>query len=190
MKITNDSALTAYQVYAIPSTRDCCWSRDLLEDLTISPKGKPSPSSVYVNLDDGNGNCWFDVRITNQYPGWDWTFYGIDVCNDKDKGARQITLKGPLPAKSKDSKNRWITVDNQSEYIAYRLFSIPSNEKDCCWSHDLLGADVIRKGSLLNVEIDDGSGQCRFDIRITSSRDREWTFYGIDVCTEERITLK
>lgn len=197
MKITNDSALIAYQVYIIPSTKDCCWSRDLLENevihaKAIAPAKAITPaerrSSLFVNFDDGFGSCLFDVRITNQYPGWDWNFYSINVC--AGKGARQITLKGALPEKSKDDKDRWVTVDNQSQHTAYRLFSIPSDEKECCWSYDLLGAHVIRKGSFLNVEIDDGSGKCRFDIRVTSSQDREWTFYGIDVCTEERITLK
>jgi len=181
MMIKNDSALTALQVYIIPSAEDCCWSRDLLEDFVIGPRGR----SKYVNFDDGKGTCQLDIRITNDYLGWDWNFYRIDVCNN-----RTITLKGELPARSKDGKNRSISVENQSSYTAHRIFSVASQQKDCCWSHDLLDVKVIPKGASLNVEIDDGSGRCQFDIRVTSSQDREWTFYGVDVCTETKITLK
>jgi hypothetical protein len=82
-------------------------------------------------------------------------------------------------------------VKNESRLSALNIYVIPS-DRDCCWSHDLLGDKVILKGESLAVAFDDGSGECTFDIRVTrSDKGRDWRFDKVNVCdAAAAITLK
>lgn len=220
MKVKNESPFTALQIYIVPSKyrreRDCCWSRDLLEVEVIPPKSKNSgkasektqKNELYVNFDDGSGECEFDVRVTTQYHGWDWYFSGIDVCEKEKDNERVITLKGkrvitldeiPDPTKIPDPK---VKIRNASSgLIAYSVYIIRKGE-DCCWSPDLLGKRLlIWEGTSLVVPFDDGRRECKkdeireYDIRITSHKEGiDWYFDGVDVCdarnAKEGITLR
>jgi hypothetical protein len=174
--IDNRSQYTAYQIYMMPSDRDCCWSPDLLGFGVI-----PTNSSLPVRFDDGNNGCVFDIRVTTHAQGKDWYLDKVNVCK-----VTNIILKG-----DKDDKNRWMTVKNQSLHDALSVYMIPSS-KDCCWSRDLLGKEeIIEKGASKDVDFDDRSGECTFDIRVTR-RDsgRDWLFDKVNVCEVPEITLK
>lgn len=212
MKVKNESPFTAYQIYIVPSQRPCCWSRDLLEVLEISPKrkesGKPSgrtsTSDLYVNFDDGSGNCVFDILITTrEYIGWDWFRTGVNVCDRKGqegvitlKGERVITLN-EIPDATKVPRPSVKIRNASSALIANNVYMI-KKDKDCCWSPDLLGDRFIwRGGHSLVVPFDDGSGRCKdgeirkYDIRVTSDKKGiDWYFDGVDVCKVEDITLR
>jgi hypothetical protein len=171
MIVQNDSKLTAFSVYAIPSNKECCWSKDLLGIYTIRSNGDKRP----VNFNDGSGECIFDVRVTSSERNVDWKLYKVNVCGESET---MIVLKD-MPVES--TKNR-IVVKNDSQVMATSIFIIPK-DKDCCWSGDLLGKDVIEKGKSLPVDFDDGTAQCAFDIRITrSDNGRDWFLNGVDVC--------
>jgi hypothetical protein len=179
MTVKNASELTAHNIYVIPSTSDCCWSRDLLpRTVKIEPK-----YSLSVNFDDGNETCTFDIRVTNTR-GTEWNFDRINVCVYSD-----ITLKTAAAQSSNDGKSRWMTVKNDSNLVAYNIYVIPSRS-DCCWSHDVLGKGVIFEKKSLPVNFDDGSRACEFDIRVTSVIEgTDWNFDKIYVCGEKVTTL-
>jgi hypothetical protein len=92
---------------------------------------------------------------------------------------------------SYDGQNRWMTVNNYSyNGTAVNIYIIPAGA-NCCWSHDLLGSAVITPNRSLNVNFDNGSRACVFDIRITSEDPRrDWNFYRIDVCRESALNLR
>jgi hypothetical protein len=94
-------------------------------------------------------------------------------------------------AQSRDGQNRWMTVNNYSyNGTAINIYIIPAGA-NCCWSHDLLGASVIPPGRSFNVNFDNGTGACVFDIRITSEDPRrDWNFHRIDVCRESALNLR
>jgi hypothetical protein len=216
MTVVNESALEAVSIYILPSKSKCCWSRDLLEGIIIPARPKEKPprpkdkSERIVHFDDGSGACRFHIRITTRYPSWEWLFYNIEVCEDfvgKSRSAidepshrnnRKITLDGELPISKGDrrkvdrsEKNRWMVIDNRSKLAVQQIFIIPSDEKDCCWSHDLLPIDkkVNTKRHLVNL--DDGSGKCTFDIRITSDKEyTHWYLENVDVCRYSVLRLK
>ena len=77
-----------------------------------------------------------------------------------------------------------MTVSNYSSQAAIGIFIRPAGTS-WNWSHDLLGADVISSGRALDVNFDDGSGACNFEIRVTG---RPWTFIR-DVCSDSRLDL-
>jgi hypothetical protein len=68
-----------------------------------------------------------------------------------------------------------------------------SKGKDCCWSDDFLGEEIVRNGKSLDVDFDDGAGTCEFEYRISKRTGQSWVSQ-IDVChgqTDKRpvITL-
>lgn len=92
---------------------------------------------------------------------------------------------------SYDGLNRWMTVNNYSyNGTAINIYVIPTGA-NCCWSHDLLGANVVPPGRSFNVNFDNGSRACVFDIRITSEDPRrDWTFQRVDVCNNSALNLR
>jgi hypothetical protein len=96
-----------------------------------------------------------------------------------------------LAQNSQDGLNRWMTVNNYSpDGTAVNIYIIPAGA-NCCWSHDLLGASVIPPGRSFNINFDNGSRACVFDIRITSEDPRrDWNFYQVDVCRESALNLR
>lgn len=92
---------------------------------------------------------------------------------------------------SNDGQNRWMTVNNYSQGgVAVNIYIIPSGA-NCCWSHDLLGSNVVQAGRNLNVNFDNGRRDCVVDIRITSEDPRrDWNFQRIDVCRETALNLR
>jgi hypothetical protein len=92
---------------------------------------------------------------------------------------------------SYDGLNRWLTVNNYSGTgTAISIFIMPAGAS-CCWSRDLLGNDIIPPGRSFNVNFDDGSRACVFDVRITSEDTRrDWMFYNLDVCSNSAINLR
>jgi hypothetical protein len=111
------------------------------------------------------------------------------------QGGPQYGQGGPQgqgrPYGSYDGLNRWMTVNNFSyNGTAVNIYIIPTGA-NCCWSHDLLGASVIQPGRSLNVNFDNGSRTCVFDIRITSEDPRrDWNFNRVDVCNNSALNLR
>jgi hypothetical protein len=101
-------------------------------------------------------------------------------------------LNGAVGQSSKDDENRWMAIENASEFEAWYVYAIPHKAEECCWSRDLLGSKtVIGKGETYLVNFDDGRKECVFDIRVvTNSRQGyEWNFDEINVCTASKVTL-
>ena len=91
MLLTNDSALAARGVYAIPSKRSCCWSPNLLYDKSVRfPRTISAGESRDIDFDIGANACLLDVRVSSTTPGVGWNFDEIDVCNGLE---RTLTLQ-------------------------------------------------------------------------------------------------
>jgi hypothetical protein len=185
--VENNYQNLAYRIYIIPSKRDCCWSRDLLEDIVIygPHRGRDFPNLQKINFDDGSGDCVFNIRVTTSERGWEWVFKEVDVCT-LSKNAGKIVLND-VPRRRDET--RWININNASRLTAVNVYAIPK-DADCCWSRNLLGNDVIRKLSERKVPFADGKIMCKYDIRITSSKkDIDWNLDGVDVCNDDRRTI-
>lgn len=108
---------------------------------------------------------------------------------------------------SEEDHDRWMTFYNLSGLDAVGIYIMPAKDRSCCWSHDLLGDTIERrekkretereKGkkrklpdkeapiNLAHVKLDDGSGACRFHIRVATRHPGwEWFFDNVDVCNK------
>jgi hypothetical protein len=57
------------------------------------------------------------------------------------------------------------------------------------WERDLLGDDILLPAQSVLVEIDDGKGNCRFDIKTVFDDGTSSTRRDIDVCAVERFAV-
>jgi hypothetical protein len=186
VKVDNKSQFFAVRIYIIPSERECCWSRDLLEEEVIR-----LGDYQYLKFDDGSGKCRFDVRIATEYPGFAWHFANFNACRES-----VLTLRGKdaLFSPSNDTEDRRVKIKNESQLAARNVYAIPSNSgqaEKCCWSYDLLRIAEIPRGREHTVNFDDGERTCRFHIRITSEKKgKDWYLEDVNVCTVDTITLR
>ncbi|MGA7261610.1 MAG: hypothetical protein WBX30_12065 [Stellaceae bacterium] len=57
------------------------------------------------------------------------------------------------------------------------------------WERDLLGDDILLPAQSVLVDIDDGTGNCRFDIKTVFDDGTSSTRRDIDVCAVERFAI-
>ena len=79
---------------------------------------------------------------------------------------KSITLAGVIAstlATSALAQNRWVTIVNRTGYTIVEFYS--TNVNASSWGNDVLGSRVVRHGGQIDINFDDGSGQCLFDFR-------------------------
>jgi hypothetical protein len=84
-------------------------------------------------------------------------------------------------------ENRRVRIVNQSS-SAIRYF-YASNVDRGTWERDILGPMVIAPGYYVNVNIDDGSGHCLYDLRAVLADNRQAVRYRFNVCTNSSWTV-
>ncbi|SEQ00194.1 hypothetical protein SAMN05428969_1488 [Devosia sp. YR412] len=57
--------------------------------------------------------------------------------------------------------DRKVQINNQTSYTIVEFYA--SNTGTADWQEDILGSEVLPSGSSAMVNIDDGSGYCKFD---------------------------
>jgi len=56
---------------------------------------------------------------------------------------------------------RKVQINNQTSYTIVEFYA--SNTGTTDWQEDILGSDVLPSGGSVSINIDDGSGYCKFD---------------------------
>jgi hypothetical protein len=79
-----------------------------------------------------------------------------------------------------DSLDRHVRVYNDSSYSITGLHA--STVAATGWEEDILGDGILRPGRYINVNIDDGSGYCRYDLKAVSSSGAEIIRWNVNVC--------
>jgi hypothetical protein len=59
--------------------------------------------------------------------------------------------------------DRRVQINNTSSYNIVEFYA--SNTGTNAWEEDVLGADILPSGSSVMINIDDGSGYCKFDFK-------------------------
>jgi hypothetical protein len=81
-----------------------------------------------------------------------------------------------------DGQNRNVMVVNDTGTTLRELYG--SNVNRTTWEEDVLGADVLAAGAQVNVNWDDGTCMCRFDLKAVFSDGTETVRRNFDVCRE------
>jgi hypothetical protein len=85
-------------------------------------------------------------------------------------------------------ENRRVRIVNQSSSTIRYFYA--SNVDRHGWEEDILGPmRVIAPGYYVNVNIDDGSGHCLYDLRAVLADNRQAVRYRFNVCTNSSWTV-
>ena len=93
-----------------------------------------------------------------------------------------------VPAQAADRQDRRIRLINASSETIQEFHA--SNTGRTRWEEDILGRRVLRPGDSVIINLDDGSGYCRFDFKTVMESGKSLVKRNIDICKLEtyRIT--
>jgi FlaG/FlaF family flagellin (archaellin) len=74
--------------------------------------------------------------------------------------ALAFALAGVVNASALD---RRVQINNQSSYDIYEFYASNTGEEN--WQEDILGDGVLLSGESVLINIDDGSGYCKYDFK-------------------------
>jgi hypothetical protein len=82
------------------------------------------------------------------------------------------------PAQAAD---RHVKIINETSRTMVHFYA--SNTSRTSWEEDILGEDVLESGESVNINIDDGTGRCMFDLRAEFSGGQYAERRNFNVCT-------
>ncbi len=78
------------------------------------------------------------------------------------------------------AEDRHVTIINETDHTIVRFYA--SNVEKTSWQEDILGNSVLKPGSSVRINIDDGSGHCKYDFRADFADGDKSIKNGINVC--------
>jgi len=78
------------------------------------------------------------------------------------------------------SYNRWVNIINDTNYTMVEFYA--SNRDQTNWGRDWFGNSVLPSYSNVDINLDDGSGYCIWDLKAVFSDGDEVTRMGLNVC--------
>ena len=88
---------------------------------------------------------------------------------------------------AKDGKNRRVTVQNISSQSIYNLYASPITSTT--WEEDLLGDGTIPSGQSKVANIDNGTTQCSYDLKVVMANGREHIQRRVNVCAVSKWVI-
>lgn len=85
-----------------------------------------------------------------------------------------------LSASSAWAADRRVRVNNQTSVDIVAFFA--SNKGENSWQEDILGSEILTSGSSVTINIDDGSGYCKYDFRAVFADGDDLIKYDNNVC--------
>ena len=86
-----------------------------------------------------------------------------------------------------DGKNRNVTVENLSSQSIYYLYASPVTSDT--WEEDLLGSGTIPAGNSKVANIDNGTNECIYDLKVKMADGKEYIQWKVNVCAVSAWTI-
>jgi hypothetical protein len=77
-------------------------------------------------------------------------------------------------------EDRHVRIINETEHTIVRFYA--SNTAADSWQEDILGEDVLKAGSDVNINIDDGTGHCKYDFKAVFDNGQSLIKHDVNVC--------
>jgi len=84
-------------------------------------------------------------------------------------------------AGASDAQNRHVNVMNMSSQAMRELYASPVTSDN--WEEDLLGTGTLAAGQSIDANIDNGTGECSYDLRAVMADGHEHIQRKVDVCS-------
>lgn len=88
-----------------------------------------------------------------------------------------MTVVGVTSAQALD---RRVQIVNESSYTLREFYASSTGSQT--WEEDILGENVLPSGGTVTINIDDGSGYCKYDFRAVFENDAEAVSTDNNVC--------
>lgn len=86
-----------------------------------------------------------------------------------------------------DGKNRVVVLENLSSQAIYNLFASPITSKN--WEEDLLGDRTVAAGESLRANIDNGTNECIYDLKVVMANGKEHIQREVNVCAASKWAI-
>jgi hypothetical protein len=80
-------------------------------------------------------------------------------------------------------ENRHVNIVNHTRHTITEFYASNTGSDD--WEEDILGRDELKRGESIDIDIDDGTGACKFDFKAVFSDGEELVKHNINVCEIE-----
>lgn len=99
-----------------------------------------------------------------------------------------LLATGSALAASNDGRGRRVWVHNETDTIVAQFFASTTNQES--WEEDILGSDVLLPGESVRINLDDGSGLCRFDLMAVFITDYTHIKHSVNVCAVSNVRIR
>ena len=84
--------------------------------------------------------------------------------------------------------NRNVVITNATGQTIWRFYG--SRVTTSSWEEDILGSRVLSNGSSINIDFDDGTGACNFDMKAEFRDGSSVVQPNVNVCTVSQVTFR
>lgn len=84
--------------------------------------------------------------------------------------------------------NRNVVIVNATGETIWRFYG--SRVTTNSWEEDILGSSVLSAGNSINIDFDDGTGSCLFDMKAEFQDGRSIVRNDVNVCTAVSVTFR
>jgi len=85
-----------------------------------------------------------------------------------------------LVAGSAAAEDRHVRIINETDHTMVHFYA--SNIAAKTWQEDILGDEVVKPGGDVNINIDDGTGHCKYDFKAVFDNGAELIKHNVNVC--------
>ncbi|QZO02406.1 hypothetical protein K6K41_15970 [Chenggangzhangella methanolivorans] len=88
---------------------------------------------------------------------------------------------------SADAANRKVNIRNKTSQTMTEFYASNTGSQD--WEEDILGSQELEPGEKIEIDIDDGSGKCKFDFQGVFADGEKVIKRNINVCQIETFSF-
>jgi hypothetical protein len=91
-----------------------------------------------------------------------------------------FTAVATLGMTAAQAQDRRVNIINETSYVIVEFYASNVGERD--WEEDILGADILEPGASVMVNVDDGTGYCKYDFMAVFDDGDEVIKEDVNVC--------
>jgi len=84
--------------------------------------------------------------------------------------------------------NRKVDIVNQTGMTLAEFYASNTGTDD--WEEDILGSDTLDNGDVFEIDVDDGTGACKFDFKAVFTDGSSHVRRAVDVCKISTFTYR
>ena len=102
-------------------------------------------------------------------------------------GAAALACVSTAASAASDGKNRKVVVQNLSSQAIYNLYASPITATN--WEEDLLGQGTIPAGGSKTANIDNGTTECLYDLKVVMANGKALEHRKVNVCAASKWVI-